>query len=84
MVASLAIARRLSGSQSTPHPPSTMGRVWLEAATLAHTERAVPLSKIHSDLKNQPWWSVVGYMKQVEAAKLARGGAKEGLPSLKP
>ena len=32
-----------------------MGRVWLEAATLAHTERAVPLSKIHWDLeKNQP------------------------------
>ena len=28
-----------------------MGRVWLEAATLAHTERAVPLSKIHSDLE---------------------------------
>ena len=27
-----------------------MGRVWLEAATLAHTERAVPLSKIHSPL----------------------------------
>ena len=26
------------GSQSTPHPPSTMGRVWLEAATLAHTK----------------------------------------------
>ena len=32
-----------------------MGRVWLEAHTLAHTERAVPLSKIHCDLeKNQP------------------------------
>ena len=26
------------GSQSTPHPPPTMGRVWLEAATLAHTK----------------------------------------------
>ena len=39
------------GSQSTPHPPSTMGRVWLEASTLVHTERAVSLSKIHCDLE---------------------------------
>ena len=31
------------------------GRVWLEAATLAHTELAVPLSRIHWELeKKQP------------------------------
>ena len=30
------------------------------------------------------WGSLVGCRKQLEAAKLARGGAKEDLPSLKP
>ena len=33
------------GPQSPPHPPSTLGRIQLGAATLAHTERAVLLSK---------------------------------------
>ena len=40
--------------RSTPHPPSTMGRVWLEAATLAHIERALSLVESGRDLeKNQ-------------------------------
>ena len=30
------------------------------------------------------WGSVVGCRKQVEAAKLAQGGAKEDPPSLRP
>ena len=49
-----------------------MGRVWLEAATLAHTERAVPLSKTHSLLeKKQPLASCV-YWSNLRAGSVGR------------
>ena len=45
-----------------------MGRVWLEAATLAHTERVVPLSKIHCDLeKKQPLGVVVVQLQRARS-----------------